>query len=581
MPAVDTTISALEYWRNAEEQRFAHDSDCPQSFAATEYITKTRNSLALEMDAIALVMCSLRTRFNATAHVNRLPPEILARIFDLVQDIYPLRVQKHGERKGAYVGWLRVTYVCRQWRFAALNHSNLWSNVDLGMDSQWPGEFLRRAQSAPILFKYNMYACNRSAKRSMADVADIVKNHLYHIQELHLLADMKDSQFLTGEAPVLERVVLLDQPPNRKYTGQLLSLPTNLFSCNAPRLRELDISRFNFAWPSLALFGGLVELAITQPGHGNPTWRLFAEPPAALRGFQEFVGALSRMPALESLSIDSAVPLLPLGSTSHTMHAPVATLPNLRTFYLGDHVLKCAVAMNHICMPSITAQEVICTGDDDSERSSEAMIPWFTSLFSDLVPVRVLQIGDWTNGFNITWDSFRAKDDDSEEKCQCNLFFNDSIDRSIAQLKAFCDVLPLESLEKICVEFSDDSSWGVSDWSTFFRRCKNLRHLRVVRSYPIGLSDASNSPMEEPTERLFPFLKTLTFIGMNLKNRPDLRELCRNLVPSQKITLMDCTVDKAAISKLREEGIMILVEEAVSSGEDSESDAASSANMSN
>ncbi|KAA1475995.1 hypothetical protein DENSPDRAFT_748347, partial [Dentipellis sp. KUC8613] len=107
-----------------------------------------------EMDAVVLVICSLRTRFNATAHVNRLPPEILARIFDFVQIIYPLRARKRGKKKGAYVGWLRVSYVCRQWRSTALNHSHLWSNVDLGMGSQWPGIFLSRARSAPILFKY-------------------------------------------------------------------------------------------------------------------------------------------------------------------------------------------------------------------------------------------------------------------------------------------------------------------------------------------------------------------------------------------------------------------------------------------
>ncbi|KAA1475994.1 hypothetical protein DENSPDRAFT_883975 [Dentipellis sp. KUC8613] len=286
------------------------------------------------------------------------------------------------------------------------------------------------------------------------------------------------------------------------------------------------------------------------------------------------------MPTLESLDLSSVVPPLPLGSTSYTMHAPAATLPNLRKFSLSDHALKCAVAINHICIPSTAGQEVACTGDNNSERSSEVMIPWFTSVLGDSPPVRVLQIEDWTDGFSISWDSFRANDDDSEDECQCNFYFHDSVDRSITQLKAFCDALPLENLEKLSCEFSEDSSWSLPDWSAFFSGCRSLRHLRVAHTYPIGLRDASNNRLEEHAGRLYPFLKTLTFVYMNLESRPDSEELCRNLAPSQKISLKDCVVDEAAVNMLREEGIVVVVEDEVSSDEGSESDALSGANAS-
>ncbi|TFY66892.1 hypothetical protein EVG20_g4201 [Dentipellis fragilis] len=79
------TSSASQYWRDAEERRFTSLSDQPH-LLKTERLAVARANIASEIDAVALLMCSLRSRYNATVPVNRLPPEIVAHIFDLAQE---------------------------------------------------------------------------------------------------------------------------------------------------------------------------------------------------------------------------------------------------------------------------------------------------------------------------------------------------------------------------------------------------------------------------------------------------------------------------------------------------------------
>ncbi|KAA1475984.1 hypothetical protein DENSPDRAFT_842845 [Dentipellis sp. KUC8613] len=77
-------MSASEYWCIAEEKRFVRLPNRPYR-SWEDHSGEVKKALALEMDAVSMVMCSLRARFNAVAHVNRLPPEILAHVFSLLQ----------------------------------------------------------------------------------------------------------------------------------------------------------------------------------------------------------------------------------------------------------------------------------------------------------------------------------------------------------------------------------------------------------------------------------------------------------------------------------------------------------------
>ncbi|KAM5546138.1 hypothetical protein V8D89_000264 [Ganoderma adspersum] len=92
------------------------------------------STLRLVDDALSnLLRATVRIRLNECAAVNRLPPEILSTIFDLLRS----NQSCSGDIDGRYHAILRpdtrsliaVTHVCRRWRDISLGCAQLWTNV--------------------------------------------------------------------------------------------------------------------------------------------------------------------------------------------------------------------------------------------------------------------------------------------------------------------------------------------------------------------------------------------------------------------------------------------------------------------
>ncbi len=133
----------MGYWCDAEKARFVAQ-DVSVTIGA-EYFPDARKTVELEIEAVALVLSSLRTRYNNLTSVNRLPPEVYSRIFQHLRSVNSPLDRPHPGTPCKTIGWIKVTHVCHQWRTIALENPGLWSDIPFPLGIRWADEFLRRS----------------------------------------------------------------------------------------------------------------------------------------------------------------------------------------------------------------------------------------------------------------------------------------------------------------------------------------------------------------------------------------------------------------------------------------------------
>ncbi|TFY52272.1 hypothetical protein EVG20_g10622 [Dentipellis fragilis] len=402
-------LSALEFWHDVEKRRLAqiictmHSRDTsplrPSHFADAD----VRIRIGHEMDAVVRMLYSLRFYYNSLAPVNRLPPEVLTRVFSFLQVLDPPRNLDHAKRAVPYnIGWLRVTHICRQWRIAALGYPRLWSNIRVSLGTNWMNTFLHRAQMAPIVFS----TAGLSVTERHSDVASTLASNLCRMRELRVSA-LTSAELaavfwtLDTAAPVLEKASLRTTVSYWDFAlmeSGMPALPANLFNSAAPRLRELRISGFSAFWLSIP-FRSLVSLNVDNyfrnDGQGASD--------SQLRDFDACLGALAGMSMLESLRLKYALPELSLGAAFHAL--PTITLPYVRKFSLSDHVLECAVALQHISTPALKEGDmhVRCTVNTAAGRGVDLIHPWIISRLPAISSIcsGSTSIYCWEGGFTL------------------------------------------------------------------------------------------------------------------------------------------------------------------------------------
>ncbi|KAI0040251.1 hypothetical protein FA95DRAFT_1472499, partial [Auriscalpium vulgare] len=95
------------------------------------------------MRAIQLAISSLHIRRNAYLPVSRLPPEMLAKIFQFL-----VLLDLEWTREG--LGWIAVTHVCASWRAIALGCPSLWTNLTFRLGMEWAETMLGRSRGLPL-----------------------------------------------------------------------------------------------------------------------------------------------------------------------------------------------------------------------------------------------------------------------------------------------------------------------------------------------------------------------------------------------------------------------------------------------
>ena len=116
------------------------------------------------------MLVSARALLNRKPLINKIPPELLAAIFEydqdntLADDKYLLYRDDHKNmapyKLNAGLRWMRIRLVCRRWRDVADSRASLWTTIYVKTPHanseveqqarEHVGRFLRNSQLAPL-----------------------------------------------------------------------------------------------------------------------------------------------------------------------------------------------------------------------------------------------------------------------------------------------------------------------------------------------------------------------------------------------------------------------------------------------
>ncbi|TFK58528.1 hypothetical protein BDN72DRAFT_906655 [Pluteus cervinus] len=204
----------------------------------------------------------LKYRCNELAHINRLPPELLIRIFLFLQsDFYEVQA-------GDYYRWTVVSHISRSWRALALGAKQLWTGTSEDMsevESPWVAASLERSrplkvdvvlridsrepQSRPIY-------CNPTTRTLCVNVVG-------HSCENYWGSSDIAERIRALEAPALEEFELTgtDQFGEPEDSADSDHSPPALFNSCAPYLQSIKIVGFNISLGSIP-FQGMTSLTL-------------------------------------------------------------------------------------------------------------------------------------------------------------------------------------------------------------------------------------------------------------------------------------------------------------------------------
>ncbi|KAJ7224316.1 hypothetical protein GGX14DRAFT_351079 [Mycena pura] len=320
------------------------------AFSSSELVESSQRQIDLEINKYAESIRTLRSRRNALSPVGRLPPEILSRVFFFCSD--------------DSLSWIKeVSHISRHWRTVALGCPQLWS-FPVFSQPKWADEMLKRSKSASLTVKADLTYMTPRMVHS-------VHSSLVQISRIEELDVRTGSRFvpeilnLTGEsASQLWELGLTLNVRHRSH----FTLPDAFLNGEAPRLRRLELTRFSLRWDS-PLMGNLVHLKIQNPGYkARPT-------------IAELVGALQRMPMLETLELDNALTRIEanISSASVRTRTDLSCLKHITI--TNTSVVAAADVLNHLSYPPTTSMKISCIGEHSTVNT-------FTALISVLSPVQ-------------------------------------------------------------------------------------------------------------------------------------------------------------------------------------------------
>ncbi|QRV91449.1 F-box-like protein [Ceratobasidium sp. AG-Ba] len=216
-------------------------------FAEIEATRARLASLEQEHQTVSSVISDAKAQLNS-AGVNRLPTELISKIFELVS----------AEQDGAII-WL--SHVCRDWRATAFASPRAWSKLlaDLSAPANTPTAeralaYLERSGACPLDIR--LVTTTGQLSNPSNGLAIALHKSLPRWRSFSLVSSSSGvySEFvksLSGQASSLEELNLVFQSDSSRAHGDQPRLPSN-FSVQAPSLRflRLDGVGINLEWAS-------------------------------------------------------------------------------------------------------------------------------------------------------------------------------------------------------------------------------------------------------------------------------------------------------------------------------------------
>lgn len=571
------SAAVQEYWTTKAAPRLSlFDHLYPQ--ACAQDLTAARHAIDDELSALQVIMCAMRTRRNNFSLIGRLPPEILSCIFSFhainqptpSDPIYnpddPFPSNSSPTRLG--LGWITVTHVCHRWRQVALSDPNLWGTIVFDLGVEWAEEMLARSKAALISYSRDLLFQPRvvSRRRSLDDEVTLRK-HLSHVRRLVLSGNPKSLapavRALTTPAPHLESLELLRNAHH--FRESCITLPSDLFAHDAPKLRHLTLFGCAVPWDS-PLFRDLTHLDIRIP----PVVPFPRSAPAAqsdllsIPTFDRLLSILEAMPSLQVLTLGNCLP-----RPESTRR--VVPLRHMSKLSLNGSLSEVVAVLERVSLPSSASLSLHCSGHNPLDglldtlvsllasyfRSPETPIsPLSTMIIDEADLVESLRIMVWDTDFPLNQPQFIPS-----APARLHLTFGRQwavVDVESLPLQV-CKGLPLRDLHTLSITYPE-GPWSAADWADVCHHCPNVTHLRVC-----GYSALTLAPKLKK-RKTFPSLITLSLHDINFfksvlpeQTEPFgvvlpviLRKRRKAGIPVRRVNVTSCALDEMWIEVLRE-----------------------------
>ncbi|GJE98620.1 hypothetical protein PsYK624_148540 [Phanerochaete sordida] len=315
---------------------------------------------------------------STDSSVASLPLEIFVDIFGHAardaHDAY-IRSLKHEalptdpERACPY-SWIRLTHVCRVWRWIALTAPALWSDVSI-IDADATDEIVARTNGRNITVTFRL-------PKSGED--DLPWEQIDNRMDVYALLIQDDIHRITAlTVPAMLELFIAPSVANAKQLRSITML--------APSIGNGAPGPAPFAFPALE------HLEYRCPGHFSPVrmfsptlrslvvqplWEDVSVPrdPVRLLTAPELVRALARMPLLESLDVR-------LRDASEDEQVQTVAASRLRRVRLMGNTTACAYILKHVALPRDVQLAVECLADQ--VRNADVTVPVLHALATTLV----------------------------------------------------------------------------------------------------------------------------------------------------------------------------------------------------
>lgn len=473
--------------------------------------------------------------------VSRLLPKILVRIFSFLVEASPTSSAGDVPEGVVYpevrLGWITVTHVCSFWRQVALEHRTLWIHHRFNLSHEWTSEMLRRADHAPLELTLSEEFVPFPPSKS--DAATVISQLLHRastltIEERALSSSVLNS--LASPAPLLDTLSIT--------SSHITLLPQSLFSGNVPKLRNLNLCNVFPAWAPAA-FTGLKRLRVVIDRHMD-TSHTPTHP--------ELFDLLQSLPHLEVLSLTGCLPLDTFPTSLVDRMTPV---PRLRHLSLDGHTFGCRQILENFKLPPEVEISMTCLTDDITGQECCDILPLLMSRLPQpsLGTLDVSWKDRFDRTFDISGDSTWHEDENTEQLSRRGLrvtfnfkFLLWGLQQKVRLLKAVCSALPTEELRVL----TGTLDLGNSAWPEIFGGHQKLQHIRVG-----SLSTLLSLVPFLGQEGIYPDLKSLTFVGVDLSAKPSetialMRQLNFSRPPKMSRVIIDaCRVRQELVGDMR------------------------------
>lgn len=261
---------------------------------------------------------SLKSLWNSTAPIGRLPPELLLEIFQTVKATFEHRIWNEWDDVAEPMSWTTLTGVCRAWRDVICSTPHLWKVVHIGNEREWVNLCIERSREVPLQIFVHV-------PEILPSVLEPLSNCAYRISKLVVLHATQETltalwQLIQLSLPSLKELCI----DANKVAADYICLGDMISEANLPSLDTVRLASAHVDWRSDAVQRlRVIHLRDWFPSDEH------------VLSLSDFLLALEACPNLEDLVMDFALPFdTYLGGGEYDVSGPVISLPRLRSLYV-------------------------------------------------------------------------------------------------------------------------------------------------------------------------------------------------------------------------------------------------------